>query len=163
MSIAGGWLFGLAAGAVLALVGAVTGATALFILVRLWIAPRLPPRVLRLAEALRPRLERDGFGALVAMRLIPLIPFWLGNIAPALIGMRLVLYVIGTALGIAPTCFILAGIGAGAGDQVSAALDQGMLPNTSVLLAPNILLPLLALAALSILPAVLRRLRSPRD
>ena len=52
-----------------------------------------------------------------------------------------------TAIGIIPGTAVFAGIGAGLGDVLAA----GGRPDLGVLLAPEILLPLLGLAALSLL------------
>ena len=96
---------------------------------------------------MRPGLERDGFFYLLTIRLIPVLPFWLVNLAPALVGMPFGAFAAATAIGIIPGTAVFAGIGAGLGDVLAA----GGRPDLGVLLAPEILLPLLGLAALSLL------------
>ena len=104
-------------------------------------------------ERIRPGLERDGFSYLLALRLIPLFPFWLVNLAPALVRMPLRTFVGATLLGIVPGTFVFASVGAGLG----AVLAEGRQPDLSVILRPAVLLPLLGLALLSLLPVAWRR------
>jgi uncharacterized membrane protein YdjX (TVP38/TMEM64 family) len=99
------------------------------------------------------RLARDGFSYLLALRLVPLFPFWVVNLAAAVANIRLAIFMPATFLGIAPASFVLSSIGAGVG----AILADGKTPDLSVLFAPHVLLPLLGLAALSLLPVLLRR------
>jgi uncharacterized membrane protein YdjX (TVP38/TMEM64 family) len=86
------------------------------------------------------------------VRLVPLAPFWVVNLAAAVGGMSLRAFVPATALGIIPASFVLSSIGAGVGGVLTA----GRTPDLSVLFAPRIILPLLGLAALSLLPVVVR-------
>jgi uncharacterized membrane protein YdjX (TVP38/TMEM64 family) len=87
------------------------------------------------------------------LRLVPLFPFGIVNLAAALAGIRLTVFVPATFLGIAPASFVLSSIGAGVG----AILAQGRTPDLSVLFSARILLPLLGLAVLSLLPVLFRR------
>lgn len=153
LTVAGGLLFGAWRGGALAVVAASLGATLLFVLARTALGSVLARRAKPLVERLRPGLERDGFSWLLALRLIPVVPFWLTNLAPALLGMRLRPFVAATVLGIAPATFVLAGVGSGIGDVLAA----GRAPDLSVILSPPVLLPLLGLAALALVPVGWRR------
>ncbi len=153
LSLLGGLLFGIWLGGVLTVVGASLGAVGLFLLARGLLAPFFDAKFGRRISKLRPGLERDGFGYLLALRLMPVFPFWLVNLAPALIGMRLVPYAAATVLGMIPTSFVLSAVGAG----LAATLATGAAPSPAMLLKSEILLPLLALAALAVLPAVWRQ------
>lgn len=154
-TLAGGLLFGTAAGAALATLSSAAGAVLLFLLARGALAPSVARRAGPWLDRLRPGLRRDGFSYLLALRLIPLVPFWLLNLAPALLGMRLAPYAAATLLGVVPAAVIFAGIGSGL-DTVFAA---GAEPDLSVLRSPPVLLPLAGLACLSLLPVAWRRLR----
>jgi uncharacterized membrane protein YdjX (TVP38/TMEM64 family) len=156
LSLLGGLLFGTWMGAVLTVIGASGGAILLFLLARGLLSPFLDAKFARQIGKLRPGLERDGFGYLLALRLMPVFPFWLVNLAPALIGMRLMPYVAATILGMIPTSFVLNAVGAGLADTLAA----GARPSAEILLKPEILIPLLALAALAIMPAIWRQWHS---
>jgi len=153
LSLLGGLLFGVVAGGVVTVVGASLGAGFLFLLARGLLCPFLEARFGGRIAKLRPGLERDGFSYLLALRLMPVFPFWLVNLAPALIGMRFWPYMAATVLGMVPTSFVLAAIGAG----LSADLASGQPPSAAMLLRPEILLPLAGLAMLAVLPAVWRQ------
>jgi uncharacterized membrane protein YdjX (TVP38/TMEM64 family) len=153
LSTAGGLLFGAVAGTGLAVLSATAGATLLFLVARSALGETLVRHGGPRSLALRDRLRRDGFRYLLAIRLVPLFPFWLINLAAALCGMRLGPYVAATALGIIPVTAILAWTGAGLRDVLAA----GGRPDLSVLLSLPVLGPLLALAALSVLPLLWRR------
>lgn len=149
MTLAGGFLFGVWLGTALTVVGATLGACALFLAARSALAPLVAGRAAGLLDKVRPGLERDGFFYLLTLRLIPVVPFWLANLAPALVGMPFGAYAAATALGIIPGTAVFSGIGAGLGEILAA----GGRPDLSVILSPPILLPLLGLAALSLLGA----------
>jgi uncharacterized membrane protein YdjX (TVP38/TMEM64 family) len=152
LSVTGGLLFGVVAGTALSVVGATAGAALLLVVLRSVLGRTLARQRGRIPAAMRSRLERDGFLYLLAIRLVPLFPFWLVNLAAAVAGVRLAVFVPATLLGILPASAVLASIGAAAGE----VLARGQVPDLSVLLAPRFLLPLLALAALSLLPVLFR-------
>jgi uncharacterized membrane protein YdjX (TVP38/TMEM64 family) len=153
LTVAGGLLFGKFVGCALTVSGATIGATIILLIVRSAFGDTLGRQRERIPETVRSRLATDGFSYLLALRLVPLFPFWLVNLAAAVVGMRLAVYVPATLIGIAPTSFILSSIGAGVG----SILAQGQTPDLSILFSARILLPLAGLAALSLLPAIFRR------
>jgi uncharacterized membrane protein YdjX (TVP38/TMEM64 family) len=155
LTVAGGFLFGAVTGTILTVVGATTGSVILLVVLRSFLGNTLARQRHRIPAAMRVRLERDGFSYLLALRLVPLFPFWLVNLAVAVAGIRLAVFVPATLLGIAPASFVLGSIGAGLG----GVLAQGREPDLSVVFSPRVLLPLLALAALSLLPVLVRRRR----
>jgi len=152
LTVAGGLMFGPWRGAAFAVIGASSGAVLLFLLARSVLAAPLARRLGIFAERLREGLARDGFNYLLALRLVPVVPFWLVNLAPALLGMRLAPYAGATVLGIIPASVVFAGVGAGLGDVLAA----GHAPDSGLLFAPRFLLPLLGLAVLALLPALWR-------
>lgn len=152
LTVAGGLLFGVAPGAALAVIGATLGAILLFLVARYALYDLLAAKAGPLMARIRPGLERNGFSYLLALRLLPVFPFWLVNLAPALAGMRLAPYAAATVIGIIPGAVVFASIGAGVGD----VLAGGGTPDLSLVLSPRILLPLLGLAALSLAPVAWR-------
>ena len=153
LTLASGLLFGTVLGGAVAVMGATLGALLVFLAARTALADFLNRKFGTLIARMRPGLERDGFYYLLSIRLVPLFPFWLVNLAPALVGMRLVPYVLATFLGIIPPTIVFAAIGAGIG----SVLEAGKEPDLSIILTPSVLLPRLGLAALSLVPVLWRR------
>ena len=155
LTVSGGALFGPALGTALAVAGATAGAILLFLAVRSTLGAALAQRHAALLARVQPRLERDGFAGLLALRFLPVVPFWLVNLAAGVVGMRLLPFALATGLGIVPATAVFASAGAGVAD----ALAAGTPPGPSLLLRPGILLPLVGLALISLLPMVARRAR----
>jgi uncharacterized membrane protein YdjX (TVP38/TMEM64 family) len=153
LTVAGGLLFGTLFGGLLAVAGSTTGAIVLFLAVRHHLAEAIARRGGKFLDRARAGLERDGFSYLLAIRLVPAFPFWLVNLAAALSGMRLLPYAAATLLGILPATFVYASIGAGIG----AVLSAGGKPDLAIFFSPHVLGPLVALAALALLPIAWRR------
>ena len=153
MTLSGGLLFGVFIGACLAVLGATIGAAVLFLLARSAFAPLVAGRAEGLLGPLRAGLARDGFFYLLSLRLVPVFPFWLLNLAPALLGMRFAPYLAATFLGIIPGTLVFAGIGAGL-DEVFLS---GGVPDLGVIFSWGVLLPLLGLALLSLFGVWWRR------
>jgi uncharacterized membrane protein YdjX (TVP38/TMEM64 family) len=154
-TIAGGLLFGTVLGGALAVVGASIGAVVLFLAARYAFADLVAATAAPLMARIRPGIERDGFLYLLALRLVPLFPFWLLNLAAATCGMRLVPFAAATLLGIIPGTLVYAAVGAG----LAGVLAGGGTPDFAVIFSPRILLPLLALAAFALVPVVWRALK----
>ena len=152
-STTGGLLFGPILGALLAVAGATLGATLLFLVARSVLGPALANRGGSRAAALRERLRRDGFNYLLAIRLVPLFPFWLVNLAAALCGIPLLSYISATALGILPVSAVLAWTGAG----LTRVLASGERPDLNAIVSWPVLAPLLALAVMSLAPLLWKR------
>lgn len=154
-TITGGFLFGAWLGTTLSVFGATLGAIAVFLAARAGLAgllARAGPRIKRLEAG----FHRDALSYLLVVRLIPIFPFWLINIAAGATAMRLSVFGIGTLLGIIPVTFVYASLGSGLGD----AMQGGHEPGLEVLLQPAVVLPIIGLAVLALLPALYRRCRS---
>lgn len=150
LTLTGGFLFGILWGTIYVVVGATLGAILLFLLVKSlfgqWIAKRASGWVVKMEQG----FQQNAFNYLLVLRLIPIFPFWLVNIVPALLNIPLRTFVYATALGIIPGSFVYVLVGNGMG----YLLDRNQKPNLGIILTPPILLPLLALAILSIVPVI---------
>ncbi len=157
VSVAAGLLFGLWLGFLGVFVGAVTGATALFLIVRTALGDALRKKAGPWLARFERGFRADEFHYLLALRLIPVFPFWVVNIAPALLGMRPRNFILATAVGIIPGTFVYVWVGQGAAETIRLG---GTVDPAQLLLQPRIFGPLVALALLSLLPVVLRRWRA---
>ena len=115
-----GFLFGIVPGALTAVCAATTGAAIVFTIGRGPGADLLRraggTRLAGLAEGFR----RDAFGYIAFLRLLPLFPFWMTNLAPAAFGVKLRVFVLATFLGLLPGAVVYATTGAGIEDVVAA-------------------------------------------
>lgn len=159
MSLSAGFLFGPVLGTAIAVVAATTGACLVFLGARHALGQALAARAGGVMAKLGEALRRDGFWYLLSLRLLPVVPFWLANLAPALAGMPFRSYALATLLGIIPGTAVYVGIGAGLGE----VFDMGGRPDLGVILSPGILLPLIGLAGLSLVGAWWRRRQRVRD
>ena len=115
-----GFLFGIVPGALTAVCAATTGAAIVFTIGRGPGADLLRrvggTRLSGLAEGFR----RDAFGYIAFLRLLPLFPFWMTNLAPAAFGVKPRIFVLATFLGLLPGALVYATTGAGIEDVVAA-------------------------------------------
>jgi uncharacterized membrane protein YdjX (TVP38/TMEM64 family) len=112
LSLAGGALFGVLWGTVLVNIGATCGATLAFLFTRyLFREPVLQKFGGRL-EKLNRELEREGLSYLLFLRLVPLFPFFLINLAAGLTSLPLRTFFVGTMVGIVPGSFVYVNAGA---------------------------------------------------
>jgi uncharacterized membrane protein YdjX (TVP38/TMEM64 family) len=152
----GGFLFGLWLGALLSVIGATIGSVAVFLAARTAFYDLFHARAGAALARLEDGFRRDSFSYLLFLRLVPVFPFWLVNIVPALLGMRLGPYSLATAIGIIPGAVVYSSVGAGLG----IVIDRGEMPNLGIIFEWRILLPLLGLAVLALVPVLYTHLRA---
>lgn len=173
LTITAGILFGCFVGGLAAIVAATTGAMLIFLLARSALHDTMQrkagPRLAKLAKG----FQQDAFSYLLSLRLVPIFPFWLVNLAAAVLGVRLGVFVSATVLGIVPATIAFACIGSGL-DSVLAAQETaykaclasgrsgGCRPefDLKTIVTPQILMALTALGALALIPALVRRWRA---
>ena len=144
LTIAGGFLFGTWVGGLCAVIGATLGATAIFLAARAGLGA-LAQRAGRLVGKLEAGFRADAFNYLLVLRLVPIFPFWLINLVPALVGVRLPTYMLATFLGIVPGTFVYASLGNGLGSLVEE-------PDLAIIFKPSLLVPIVGLALLALIP-----------
>jgi uncharacterized membrane protein YdjX (TVP38/TMEM64 family) len=175
MTIAGGFLFGWLVGGAASVVGATIGATIVFLIANSTLGRLLAQRAGPFLSRFRQGFQEDAFSYLLFLRLVPIFPFWLVNLAPGLLNVRFATYVATTFLGIIPGTFAfalagngldsvierqramyescLAKSGPGGQESCSYSLDPGML------LTPELIAGLVALGLVALIPVVLKRIR----
>lgn len=157
-TLTGGFLFGTVFGGLLTVIGATIGATAIFLAAKTALGNTLREKAGPKLRKLEEGFGKNAFSYMLVLRLVPLFPFFLVNLAPAFLGVPLGTYVVATFLGIIPGTFVFASIGNGLG----AIFDAGRDPDLGIIFEPEILGPILALAALALVPVIYRRFASGR-
>ncbi len=157
-TLTGGFLFSTFPGVVFNVVAATLGAVAVFLAVRAGFGTRLSSRMDASAGAagkLKRALDANQWEVLFLMRLVPVVPFFVANLVPAVVGVPLHRFAITTFLGIIPGGLVYTSVGAGLGEVFA----RGEKPNLKVILEPAVLMPILGLCALAALPIVIKALR----
>lgn len=158
LTLAGGFLFGTWIGAGIVVVAATLGASLIFLAARHGLGDALRPRAEGWLGRIGRGVRENEVSFMLTLRLIPAVPFFVANLAPAFLGVRFGTYVWTTLIGIAPATAIYAAVGAGLGEVFA----RGERPDLGVIFTAPVLLPLLGLAALAALPAVAKAIRGRR-
>ena len=161
LSVTGGFIFGLEVGLILNILSATIGATFLFLAVRLGFGNLLTTFEKGSAKFsdLIEQLKINEINILLLLRLIPVVPFFVANILPAIAGVSLKNFFWTTFLGIIPGGFVFTLIGANAGDF----FDRGKAPDLTVFWSFEFLGPLICLIILVAFPMFLRVARYNHD
>ncbi len=153
MTISGGLLFGAISGALYAVVGATIGATALFLIAKSSLGDFLLARAGGAVKKMQAGFADNALSYMFVLRLVPLFPFFLVNLAPAFLGVPLRMYVIATFFGIMPATFVFALAGSGLG----SVLDQGGDVSLAGVMTPQIMAAFAGLALLALVPVIYKR------
>ncbi|MFN3233442.1 MAG: TVP38/TMEM64 family protein [Alphaproteobacteria bacterium] len=154
LTLVGGFLFGWLWGGLTVVFGATLGATALFLAARTAFADVLRDRAGGAVQKMREGFQEDAVSYMLFLRLVPAFPFFIVNIVPGLLGVKLRVYMLTTFFGIIPGTFVYAALGAGLGEFI----DERD-PDLGLIFEPQYLLPILGLAVLAMIPVILKRIR----
>ena len=172
LTIAGGILFGTLVGGAATVVAATIGATIIFLVARSACGESLFRRAGTLAHKIADGFRADAFSYLLFLRLVPAVPFFLVNLAPALVGVKLRTFVAATFIGIIPATVAFSFFGSGL-DSVLAAqekiyrtclatgrTDCHLQFDLSMIVTPQLLAALATLAVIALIPVLVKRLRA---
>ncbi|SMP19053.1 TVP38/TMEM64 family protein [Shimia sagamensis] len=157
-TLTGGFLFGTFPGVLFNVGAATIGATVVFLAARWGLGDRLAAKMDAgegKIKAIKDGIDENQWSMLFIIRLVPLVPFFVANLIPALVGVSLWRYVVSTFLGIIPGGLVYTSVGAGLGEVFA----RGETPDLGIIFEPHVLLPILGLAALAFLPVVLKLIR----
>lgn len=172
MTLSGGLLFGWQIGAPATIIGATIGATIVFLIAKSSIGETLAAKAGPWLGKLRDGFKENALSYLLFLRLVPAFPFVVVNLAPALLGVPLGTYVLGTFLGIIPgsTAFSVAGAGLGSVVEAQNAVYKACLAaqagdptkvctysiDTSALVTKELLLAFALLGVVSLIPVAIK-------
>ena len=165
MTLTGGFLFGIFPGALFCILGATIGAVVIFLAAKTGLGDMLQAKMQAQAgdggmlAKMQAGLNANEISYLFLMRLVPAIPFFIANLAPAFLGVKLRNFVFTTFFGIMPGSVVYTSVGAGLGDVFAA----GETPNLGIIFEPYILGPILGLCALAALPIVIKALTKKKE
>jgi uncharacterized membrane protein YdjX (TVP38/TMEM64 family) len=171
LTILGGFLFGWFFGGAVASVSATLGAVLVFLIARTSVgdilARKAGPKLQKFADGFR----EDAFSYLLFLRFLPIMPFWMTNLAAALFGVRAETFAVATMIGILPATFTFATAGAGLDSVIAAQkasfhacknaarTDCAFDLDLWSILTPQILAAFAALGVMALIPVVVRHWR----
>lgn len=155
LTLAGGFLFGIIPGTFYVVISATIGAILIFLAVKTALGEYLAKKASGWVSRMEKGFQENAFNYTLFLRLVPIFPFWVINIVPALLGVRLRTYFLATLLGIIPGALVYVSVGSG----LESILESNQAPNLGIIFEPQILLPILALALLSLLPIIYKKLK----
>ncbi len=158
ITLAGGFMFGPWLATLYVVISATIGACLLFLAVKTALGAWLSQKAGGWVAKMEKGFQHDAFAYLLSLRLIPIFPFWVINIVPALLNVPLRTFFFATLIGIIPGSFVYCLVGNGLG----AVFASGQQPNLGIIFQPKILIPLLLLAALSLVPMIYKKLKRKR-
>jgi uncharacterized membrane protein YdjX (TVP38/TMEM64 family) len=172
LTIAGGFLFGTLTGTLVTVMAATVGATLVFLVARTAFGSALRAKAGPFIGKLADGFAADAFNYLLSLRLVPLFPFWLVNLAPALLDVKLKTFVAATFIGIIPGTAAFTSIGAGLDSVVEAqraanpACAGGaaceITLNVGSLVTPQLLIAFALLGVVALIPVAWKRWRAAR-
>lgn len=155
MTVAAGFLFGQILGSLVVLTGATAGAVAVFLAARTALGDSLRRRAGPWLARMQDGFNENAFSYLLFLRLVPLFPFAVVNLVPAVLGMKLRDYALATFIGIIPGSFVYTAVGTGLG----SVFDRGDEFSARGILTPQLMAALIGLACLALVPVVYKKLK----
>ncbi len=152
LSLLGGALFGPWYGTLHVIVGATTGATIIFLAARSALGDVLRARANKFYNKVKNEMAENAISYMLFLRLVPLFPFFVVNILPALFPIKLRDFIWTTAIGILPGTFVYVNLGAQLAD-----IDK-----LSDLISTDLLLAFTLLGMLALTPTIIKKIRGKK-
>lgn len=152
LSLAAGAIFGPLMGTLYAVIAASIGATLAFLVTRYLLRDLVLARFGARLEGMNRELEQRGFNYLLFLRLVPVFPFFLINLAAGLTRLPLRTFMLGTLLGIIPGGFVF----------VNAGASLATITTLSGIASPRVLGSFALLGLFALIPALYGRVTSRR-
>ncbi len=153
LSLAAGAIFGSVMGTVYAVCAASVGATLAFLATRYLLRDLVLNSFGAKLEGINRELEQRGFNYLLFLRLVPLFPFFLINLAAGLTRLPLRTFVLGTLLGIIPGGFVF----------VNAGASLATITSLKEVASPRVLGSFALLGLFALIPALYSRFKARRN
>lgn len=152
LSLAAGAIFGAAMGTVYAVSGATVGATLAFLVTRYLFHDSVQQKFGPKLATINRELETAGLNYLLFLRLVPLFPFFLINLAAGLTRLPLRTFFIGTLIGIIPGGFV----------YVNAGASLATITTPADAASPRVLGSFVLLGLFSLVPVLYKKLARRR-
>lgn len=160
LTIGGGFLFGVYVGAPAVIIGATIGACLLFTAAKTSLGATLKGIAGPFISKMEKGFNENALSYMFTLRLIPIFPFSVVNIAPAILGAKFRDYFIATALGMVPGTIAYTLIGSGLRGTLLEAAEKGKTEDVGALVssaAANFIPAFFALAFVAFIPTLYKK------
>lgn len=155
LSILGGFLFPQPFSTIYVVIGATLGAILIFLAANTAFGAIMQKRAGPFLQNMQKGFQANAASYLLFLRLVPLFPFWLVNLAPAFFNVTLFTFTWTTLCGITPGAFVFTQAGVGLG----AILDAGKTVSIDTIFNREIKIALIALGIFALIPSFIKRFR----
>ncbi|MDO9416403.1 TVP38/TMEM64 family protein [Pararhizobium sp.] len=162
LTIVAGFLFGLVAGGAIVVLAATTGACIVFLAARTAFGDILKRRAGSYLDRFAEGFRADAFNYLLILRLAPVFPFFVVNIAPAFFAISLGTFALATFIGIIPGTLAYVWLGCGLESALADAAAAGKPLSVADFATWKITLAFAILALVAAMPLALRKWRNHR-
>ncbi len=153
LSLAAGAIFGSIMGTVYANIAATLGATLAFLVTRYLLRDIVLNKFGSKLEGMNRELETRGFSYLLFLRLVPVFPFFLINLAAGLTRLPLRTFFFGTMLGIIPGGFV----------YVNAGASLATIDSLSGIASPRVLGSFALLGLFALVPVLYNKFKNNKE
>lgn len=142
LTLLGGFLFGVMLGTFIIVVSATLGASIIFLITKTSIGENLRKKAGPFYAKVANNMENNAFQYMFFTRLVPVMPFFIANILPALFDIKLRNFATATFIGIIPGTIVYTNIGR----------ELGELESLNDLISPDIIIAFSLLGLFSLIP-----------
>ena len=149
LTLLGGFLFGFWLGTIIVVTSATIGATIIFLIAKTSLGETLREKAGGLYKKIESDMKENAIGYLFFMRLVPIFPFFLVNIAPALFNISLQTYMFTTFFGIIP----------GSAVYVYTGQSLGEIENPKDIFSMEVISAFVLLGVFALIPTLYKKIK----
>ncbi len=153
LTLTGGFLFGITTGTIYVVIGATFGASIIFYAAKTAFREIFYAKSGKLMHKMEAGFKSNAFSYMLFLRLLPIFPFFLINIIAGLLGIKFRTFFFGTLIGIIPGTIIYISVG----NSLNAVFDKNQTPDLGIIFQPQVIIPIIALALISLLPILYKK------
>lgn len=155
LTIVAGFLFDQPLSTIYSVIGGTIGACIIFLAAKTAIGDYLQRRAGKLMHKMEKGFQENATSYLFFLRLVPIFPFWLVNLAPAFFGVSLWAYFWTTLIGIIPGTFVYTQ----AGSALGAILDAQNGFSLHTVFNWEVKVALIAIGFFALIPILVKRIK----
>jgi len=153
LTLAAGFLFGFIMGTALVVISATIGATIIFLVARSSFGGVLREKAGKLYDRAEKDMNDNAVSYLLFLRLVPLFPFFIINILPALFNVKARTFIMTTLFGILPGTAVFVNVG--------RSLET--IENPSDLVSKDIILAIALLGVVALIPVIYQKIKKRKS